>query len=88
MLRQGEEYLSLDQLYVHPDHRGRGVGSQLVAKLFAAAQAHGIDRHLVFSANTDWPRTLGFYRKHGFRPWFFMMFTGPSTEEESAGPEG
>ena len=40
------------------------------------------------SENTDWQRTLGFYQKHGFRPWFFMMFTGPSTEERSAEVEG
>ncbi|MDQ5854210.1 MAG: GNAT family N-acetyltransferase [Chloroflexota bacterium] len=88
VLRQGENYLSLDQLYVHPNHRGRGVGNELVKRLFAAAQANGIHRHLVLSANTDWQRTLGFYQKHGFRPWFFMMFTGPSTEEQSAEVEG
>jgi GNAT superfamily N-acetyltransferase len=81
ILRKGEDHLSLSQLYVHPDHRNRGVGSQLVAKLFAAAASNGIHRHLVMSENLDWEKTMRFYQKHGFRPWYFRMFTGRSTEE-------
>src|SRR2546428_8279385 len=49
VLRKGEDHLSLDQLYVHPDHRRKGVGSQLVARLFEEAASHGIHRHLVMS---------------------------------------
>jgi GNAT superfamily N-acetyltransferase len=79
--RPGEAHLSLHQIYVHPDHRNRGLGSRLVTCLFEEAAAHGIHRHLVMSANTDWPRTMRFYARHGFRPWYFKMFTGSSTEE-------
>ena len=81
ILREGEDHLSLHQLYVHPDHRNRGVGSQLVAKLFVAAASNGIHRHFVMSANQDWEKTMRFYEKQGFRPWYFRMFTGSSTEE-------
>jgi ribosomal protein S18 acetylase RimI-like enzyme len=81
ILQKGEDYLSLNQLYLHPEHRNRGVGSQLVDKLFAAAASHGIHRHIVMSVNQDWEKTMRFYQKHGFRPWYFRMFTGRSTEE-------
>jgi hypothetical protein len=58
-------------------------GHYLVARLFEEAAARGIHRHIMISMNTDWPCTLRFYEKHGFRPWFFTMFTGTSTEEGS-----
>ena len=81
ILQEGEDHLSLHQLYVHPDHRNRGFGSQLVSRLFAEAASNGIHRHFVMSANQDWEKTLRFYQKQGFRPWYFRMFTGLSTEE-------
>ena len=81
ILREGEDHLSLHQLYVHPEHRNHGIGSQLVAKLFAAAASNGIHRHFVMSANQDWEKTMRFYQKQWFRPWYFRMFTGSSTEE-------
>jgi ribosomal protein S18 acetylase RimI-like enzyme len=81
ILPEGEDHLSLHQLYVHPDHRNRGIGSQLVARLFAEAASNGIHRHFVMSANQDWEKTMRFYEKQGFRPWYFRMFTGSSTEE-------
>jgi ribosomal protein S18 acetylase RimI-like enzyme len=76
-----ETYLSLDQLYVHPEYRRRGIGSLLVAGLRRAAQAQGISSIVLLSLNADWPRTIGFYERQGFRRWYFTMFTGSSTEE-------
>ena len=81
VLQTGEDHLSLHQLYVHPDHRNRGIGSQLVVRLFTAASDNGIHRHFVMSMNQDWEGTMRFYKKQGFRAWYFRMFTGRSTTE-------
>jgi N-acetylglutamate synthase-like GNAT family acetyltransferase len=81
VLREGEDHLSLEQIYMHPAHRNQGAGGQLVQRLLEEAASQGIHRHFVMSMNQDWLRTIRFYQKHGFRPWYFQMFTGPSTEE-------
>ena len=86
--QEGETYLTLGQLYVHPDHRQRGIGSLLVAGLRSAAQEQGISCIEVLSMNVDWPRTIGFYERQGFRRWYFTMFTGSSTEERRRASTG
>ena len=86
--QEGETYLTLGQLYVHPDYRQRGIGSLLVAGLRSAAQEQGISSIVVLSMNVDWPRTIGFYERQGFRRWYFTMFTGSSTEERRRGSTG
>jgi ribosomal protein S18 acetylase RimI-like enzyme len=79
--QEGETYLSLSQLYVHPAHRKRGIGSLLVAGMRSTAQAQGISNIVLLSINLDWPGTISFYERQGFRRWYFTMFTGSSTEE-------
>ena len=87
VLEKGEDHLSLDQVYVHPDWRNHGIGSQLVACFRAAAEEAGVSCCLLLSQNADWTQTLRFYQKNGFRPWFFTMFTGRSTEERRGDAE-
>jgi GNAT superfamily N-acetyltransferase len=52
----------IDQLYVDPDHTGRGLGSGLVA-LAKDRHPEGVDLW-TFAANVDARR---FYERHGFR---------------------
>ena len=79
---QGESYLAVAGLFVRPEHRRRGLGGALLERLLAAARERGLERHVLASGQRDWPALLRFYARHGFRPWFFTMFTGPSTEEQ------
>lgn len=53
----------LEHLYVAPEHRGRGIGSQLLAQ----ARQTSPDRLTlrVFTRNTD---ARAFYERHGFQP--------------------
>ncbi len=50
----------LEQLYVHPDHTGRGIGSELVR--FAQASRDALELW-TFQANAGARR---FYERHGF----------------------
>ena len=70
----GERYFRLDELYVHPDHRERGVGGLLVDRLLAEAQAEGVDRARVYSAAQDWQRIIAFYQRHGFKMWYVELY--------------
>ncbi len=83
ILNEGESYLSLDQLYVHPDHRNLGIGSQLVRQLLSEAKAQGISVSIMHSDNRDWQRTFNFYQKHGFKMWFIKMYRrdGPAERQ-------
>jgi mycothiol synthase len=59
------------QVYVHPDHRGRGVGTALTRAAIAAA---GDARDLWITAD-DEDRAKDLYARLGFRPvWTSMEF--------------
>jgi GNAT superfamily N-acetyltransferase len=57
----------LESIHVYPDHRGRGVGSRLVARFHEWAAARGAGRSWVtaYAANEG---ALRFYARHGFAP--------------------
>lgn len=86
VVEQGETCAELSQLYVHPEHRNRGIGSALVSRFREWAAAQGLERCVLLSQSVNWERTQRFYARHGFRPWYFTLFTGLSTEERRQNP--
>jgi putative acetyltransferase len=52
----------LDQIAVHPDHWGKGVGEALIADAKRLAPGG-----LALDVNQDNPRAIAFYEKNGFR---------------------
>ena len=63
----------IDQLYVHPDHHGQGIGAALLASVLA----EGRPRQLwTFQQNA---RARGFYESRGFRA---VEFTDGQGNEE------
>jgi GNAT superfamily N-acetyltransferase len=70
----GESYLKLEELYVLPGHRGRGVGGRLVERVIAEAAEHGVSHGWVYSSAKEWPRIVDFYQRHGFRMWFVGLY--------------
>lgn len=68
----GGNYGVIDEMYVAPEYRGRGVGKMLLE----AAKAHGRAQHwlrldVTAPPEEQWQRTVKFYEREGF------VFTGP-----------
>jgi ribosomal protein S18 acetylase RimI-like enzyme len=66
-------YLDVEELYVHPEHRKRGIGKNLLRELLAAARKDGAGRALVYSANRDSKAMIDFYALSGFKLWFIRL---------------
>ncbi|WNM35352.1 GNAT family N-acetyltransferase [Streptomyces sp. Li-HN-5-11] len=65
IVEYGANEVYLARIELHPDHQGRGIGSQLIRSLIDTAGRRGQSLALdVLAVNT---RALAFYRRHGFR---------------------
>ena len=71
---EGEQYLNVDEVFVHADHRGGGIGAQLMQALLEKAALAGVARSLVGSNNVDWLSTFRFYERHGYRMFAIQMY--------------
>jgi len=78
----GKPGLYLEDLYVRPEARGRGVGRRLLTHLAAIAKERGCGR-MEWSV-LDWNEpAIGFYRSLGARPmdeWTVYRVTGEALE--------
>jgi GNAT superfamily N-acetyltransferase len=66
-------YLDIQDLYVLPDIRGRGVGSALMRAVVTHAKARNLRCSMVYSANKDYAQTARFYEKCGYKMWHIFM---------------
>lgn len=69
-VRTGGAYATVQELYVVPPARDRGVGGILITCLLEALESMGIavvEVGLPAAAFADEPRTRAFYADHGFR---------------------
>ena len=71
---EGERYLHVHEVFVHADHREKGVGDRLVATLLSRSESEGINRSMVGSNNVDWMRTVRFYERHGYGMFSIQMY--------------
>ena len=55
--------LLLDHLYIHPDHQGRGLGAALLQRVFAEADAAGLELRVGALKESASNR---FYMRYGF----------------------
>lgn len=83
----------LDELYVVPDRRNRGIGSSIIEHLLAKAAAHGVDliEINVDEGDVDAQR---FYERHGFsivdpdtheRAFYFFQEISPAASGHHPG---
>jgi GNAT superfamily N-acetyltransferase len=74
VIEEGECYLEVDEVYVHPDYRSDNIRHAMVDKLLQTAESNGVTRAIVYSASKQWQKIIGFYEKHGFKMWFVQMY--------------
>ena len=73
----GDRIGEIESLAVLPSHRGRGIGTQLLAALERELQAAGV-RDLIIGVLPGNEAAIRLYQRHGFRPtWSYLSrFTG------------
>jgi GNAT superfamily N-acetyltransferase len=74
VIRQGELYLDIHEVYIEEGHRANGLGTQLVQTLLEKAECNGVHRATVGSSNRDWQPTARFYEQLGFGMWYIQMY--------------
>jgi len=74
VMRDGEQYLEIDDIYIDSEFRDRGIGSGLLETVLNEAHAKGIERSLVYSATKKLDGIIDFYSRHGFKTWYVQMF--------------
>jgi len=68
----GGNYGIINELYVTPEYRSRGVGRMLLDRVKVFANERGWERvDVTAPAGEKWRRTVAFYEREGF------VFTGP-----------
>jgi len=78
--RPKSDVLHLDTLAVHPDLRGRGVGTQLIAGVEALARAEG-KRQVTLDAEDINPRAKQLYKRLGYGTDRFKKLPWPWSNE-------
>jgi len=73
--------LFVDEIAVHPDWHGRGVGSFLLEQLHHLARVHGLT-HLVLEVAENNERALSWYRKRAFKKLDAAIFMACPIEIE------
>ena len=79
--RRGGLCAEIESVHVHPDHRGKGVGTTLVRAAVARARALGCYR-VQLTSNVARPEAHRFYERLGFAPSHigFKLSMGPDLD--------
>lgn len=73
--------LFVDELAVHPDWHGKGVGSFVLEQLHHLARVHGLN-HLVLEVAENNERALDWYKKRSFRKLDAAIFMAAPVDIE------
>ena len=65
-LKQGDDYLMIESIAVHPDMQGRGIGRRLMAHAVKEARRLGLSEIRLYT-NEKMTENIAFYERLGFR---------------------
>jgi GNAT superfamily N-acetyltransferase len=71
---ENDKILELDEIYLVPEARGQGVGSELLEVIENHAKEAGFTKLFVDSAVKDLMPVLRFYRENGLKTWSVQLF--------------
>ena len=71
---EGDPYFELEELYVRPDCRDKGIGRLLLERVEKDAQHDGLAQLMLTAAPRDHEPLLRFYLREGMAPHYFRMF--------------
>lgn len=74
IMKDGELYIEIDDIYTLSDYRGNGIGSLLLDKILEVSKQNGIERSLIYSSTKDMDSIINFYKKHNYKTWYIQMF--------------
>ena len=66
--RAAYRYTAEDSVYIHPDHKGLGVGKALLTRVIADSEALGLRRMLAVIGDSANAGSIGLHRALGFEP--------------------
>lgn len=65
-LRAAYRYTVEDSVYIHPDHKGRGVGKALLSKVIEACEAMGLRQIMAVIGDSGNEGSIGLHRALGY----------------------
>ena len=71
---ESDKILALDEIYLVPEARSKGIGSQLLQRIYDCAKINGFTKLLVYSSVKDIEPAMKFYRGNGFTTWAVQLF--------------
>ena len=71
---ENDKILELDEIYLVPEARGQGIGSELLEVIENHAKKAGFTKLFVNSAVKDLMPVLRFYRENGLKTWSVQLF--------------
>ncbi|RQS65527.1 N-acetyltransferase [Burkholderia sp. Bp8963] len=85
LAKPADDHLALEHLYIVPVHQGRGIGSAVLAAIFADADSRSLPVKVGALRDSDSNR---FYQRHGFRKveeaeWDIYYLRAPQATRET-----
>lgn len=68
------DYFEIDELYVRPEWRSKGIGTKLFHYVEQEVKKQNIEYLLLSSATKDYQKVLDFYTRMGMDVWTLMFY--------------